>query len=87
MIAAKVTLHEQNGLHMRPAMRVVEKCKKYQAKVTICRNCKEADGCSILDLMLLEAADGSELEIRATGDDENLAVQELSHLFEYGGGI
>ena len=55
--------------------------------MTICRDCKEADGCSILELLLLEAADGNELEIRATGDDADLAIKELSRLFDHGGGI
>ena len=87
MVAKKVTLQEEHGLHMRPAMHIVEKCQNYEAKVTICLNCKEADGCSIMSLLLLEAEKGSELEIKAVGSDEERALSELAELFNNGAGI
>lgn len=87
MISRKVILHETNGLHARPAMKVVEICNNFQSKVTICKGCEKASGCSILELMMLGAKEGVELEIIASGDDENKAVQELQHLFENGAGI
>lgn len=72
---------------MRVAAQIVEKSKEFKSKILLCKDCKRADGCSILQLLLLEATKGSELRIEAAGPDENIAIQELSSLFSDGGGI
>ncbi|MCX6340452.1 MAG: HPr family phosphocarrier protein [Candidatus Aureabacteria bacterium] len=75
------------GLHMRVAAQIVEKSKKFKSKIMLCKDCTRADGCSILQLLLLGATNGSELRIEAAGQDEDIAIQELSSLFTDGGGI
>jgi phosphocarrier protein len=87
MINKKVIVHEAHGLHARPAMKVVEKCQQYSSKVTICNGCDKADGCSMLELLMLAADEGTELEIMVSGTDEKDAVKAIADLFENGSGI
>lgn len=75
------------GLHLRMAARIVEKNKTFKSKVMFCKDCKYADGCSILQLLLLEATKDSELRIVAVGEDEEKVIQELQGLFNHGAGI
>jgi phosphocarrier protein HPr len=87
MISRKVILHEKNGLHARPAMHVVDTCQKFTSQVTICKGCEKANGCSMMELLLLGARDGVELEVIASGEDEQKAVDEISELIVNGSGI
>ncbi|MCX6353666.1 MAG: HPr family phosphocarrier protein [Candidatus Aureabacteria bacterium] len=84
---ATVRIICSQGLHMRVAAQIVDKSKEFKSKIMLCKDCQRADGCSILQLLLLGAASGSELRIEATGQDEDIAIQELSALFVDGGGI
>lgn len=87
MISKKICLREIHGLHARPVAKIVQKCKNFESKITICKGCEKADGCSVLELLLLGATHGVELEIIATGNDESQAVQEITELFDSGSGI
>lgn len=87
MVSRKVILHQTNGLHARPAMKVVEKCRNFSSRITICKGCEKADGCSIMELLLLAINDGCELEIVAEGTDETNAIKEVADFFENGSGI
>ncbi len=75
------------GLHLRVAARIVQKSKNFKSKVVFCKDCKYANGCSILELLLLEATKDSELRIVAVGEDEEKVIQELPYLFNHGAGI
>ncbi|MDX9702168.1 MAG: HPr family phosphocarrier protein [Candidatus Auribacterota bacterium] len=87
MISKKIYLREIHGLHARPVAKLVQKCKNFESKITICKGCEKADGCSVLELLMLGATEGVELEIIAVGNDENQAVEEITELFENGSGI
>ncbi len=87
MVAKKVMIKNMNGLHARVAARVVTECSKYSSDIKICRGCERAKGCSILELMSLGAMEGSEVEVRASGEDETKAVAAIASIFEGGAGI
>jgi phosphotransferase system HPr (HPr) family protein len=87
VVSQRVVLREEHGLHARPAARIVETCRGFKSKITFCNGCNKADGCSILQLMMLAAKQGSELEIIATGDDELHAIARIAELFDTGAGI
>jgi phosphotransferase system HPr (HPr) family protein len=70
------------------AAQVVKAARDFEATVTLrCRDCREARGCSILELMLLEAGQGTFVEIEADGADEAEALRAVADIFENGGGI
>jgi phosphocarrier protein len=87
MITKKFIVREEHGLHGRPAVKIVEKCQKFNSKIKICYGCNEADGCSILQILLLAARKGEQIEVIADGSDEENAITELSEIFEDGSGI
>ncbi len=76
-----------NGLHLRVAARLVQKSKDFKSRIMFCKDCKFADGYSILQLLLLEATKDSQLRIVAVGEDEDKVIQELAGLFNDGAGI
>jgi phosphocarrier protein len=79
---ARVTVVNQRGLHARAAARFVKLVTKYQAEVTVVANGTEVSGASIMGLMMLAAAPGSELELRAKGPAAAEAVAALVSLIE-----
>ncbi len=82
MASRKVTIKNKLGLHARPAMMFVETASKYQAEVSVCRTdqSEPVDGRSIMQMMMLAATQGTQLEISATGEDAEDAVEALIEL-------
>ena len=58
------------GMHARPAMVFVETACKFKADITVrrCDQSETVDGKSIMQLMMLAATQGTELEIVAKND-------------------
>jgi phosphotransferase system HPr (HPr) family protein len=82
MTARTVTIRNQNGLHARPAGLLAQTAKLFRSRIRVLRAAQEADGKSILSLMLLEVTPGTELTIQAEGDDEVEAVSRLADVVE-----
>lgn len=62
--------------------KILQTTKKFQSKIILKRNDYVADCRSILEVLLLGAEDCPNLEIVAEGDDENIAVQDISSIFK-----
>lgn len=77
--SAKVVISNRLGLHARPAMVFVETACKYKADVTVrrCDQNEHVDGKSIMQLMMLAATHGTQIEITSNGDDSRQAIDEL----------
>lgn len=82
-----VRVPNSNGLHLRMAARLVQKSKDFKSRIMFCKDCKFADGYSILQLLLLEATKDTQLRIVAIGEDEEKVIQEFQGLFTNGAGI
>jgi phosphocarrier protein HPr len=87
MLSKKVIVQSENGIHALVALSVVEKCKLLDSQVTICKGCMRAEGCSVLELLLLGAEKDSELEVIARGGDEEKSIKAISEIFANGSGI
>lgn len=70
------------GLHARPAGRFVTVASKFDAEISVARGEEWVSGTSVLSLLSLAAAFGTELRIRAVGPDAARAVAELGTLLE-----
>lgn len=79
-----VRLVNEQGLHLRPAGRVVHVANSFSAEVQLGKGDQLVDGKSILSIMALAAEEGSELRIIAQGDDAHEAVGALVELIESG---
>ena len=86
MTATKdVTVTNSRGLHARPAMQFVDVANGFQAQVTVWKDGPEpleVDGKSVMQMITLEATQGTVLHVRAEGEDAQQAVQKLAELFE-----
>ena len=78
-----VVISNPQGLHLRPAHGVVTLASGFQAAIQVSREDGEvADGKSMLSLFTLGAAEGTQLVVRAIGEDADSAVQELADFLE-----
>lgn len=68
------------GLHARAASRFVLLANKFKSDIFVEKDGKEVNGKSIMGLMMLAAAKGSRLRIRAEGEDASKAVESLGEL-------
>ena len=75
---ARVRLPDAVPLHARPAGVFVQRAARYDAVVELTANGRRANAKSILEVLALGAEGGTELVIRASGDDAAAAVDELA---------
>ena len=71
-----------DGLHMRPAMQLVEAANSFGASIKICKDDECVDGKSIMQITMLAATKGTKLRIVAEGVDAEKAVETLAQLLE-----
>ena len=85
-VSAVVTISNKLGLHARPAMLFVETASKLGSSITVrrCDQDESVDGKSIMQMMMLAATRGTEIEIIAVGADASDAVQRLVSLVKSG---
>ena len=76
------TIHNQLGMHARPAALLVQTASQYQADIKIIRDEEEIDCKSILNVMILAAAQGATLKFVARGEDAENALNAIESLFE-----
>ena len=77
---ARVTVVNQRGLHARAAAKFVKLAGRFDAEVTVINDGTEVSGSSIMGLMMLAAAPGCDLELRATGPSASAAIFALTEL-------
>ncbi len=79
-VVAEVEIVNRLGLHARAAARFVETANRFTAEVTVATGEESVSGKSILGLMMLAAAEGTTLTLRAAGSDADAAVEALGEL-------
>jgi phosphocarrier protein len=72
------------GMHARPASLFAQTAEKFESEIKVEKDEMSIDGKSILGLMMLVAAKGSELVIVADGPDEDEALEALEELVSNG---
>jgi phosphocarrier protein len=83
---ATVTIRNKRGLHARASAKFVQCAEHYDAIVSVTRESTRVSGTSIMGLMMLAAAPGSELLIEAEGRQAKEALAALVALVEGGFG-
>ncbi|HEY3381396.1 MAG TPA: HPr family phosphocarrier protein [Vicinamibacterales bacterium] len=86
MVSRSVTVRNQLGMHARAAARFVHAASAFEARIRVGRGTRVVDGKSIMGVLLLAAACGSDITISAEGADERAAVEALCLLVESGFG-
>lgn len=83
-VEIQVAIVNRLGLHARPAMTFVDLASTFASDITVRKDDTEVDGKSIMQMMMLAAAQGSTLHICASGDDAESAICKLKKLVESG---
>ena len=82
MIEHDVEIKNKLGLHARAAAKLVHTAARFRSDIKIRKGDEEVDGKSILGILLLAAARGTTITIKANGDDEAEAVQAIEALID-----
>ena len=88
MIERTLLISGRLGLHARAAAKLVRVASGFQSQVLLRRVDGEvtADAKSILSVLMLAASRGTELQARANGVDEEVAMNAIERLFAEGFG-
>ena len=86
MIEREATIVNQEGLHARPAARIVRLASSFTAEIEISKDGVGVNGKSIMGVMMLAAECGSSIIIRANGPDAQQAAEALAALVADGFG-
>jgi phosphocarrier protein len=86
VIEREATIVNQEGLHARPAARIVRLASTFLSDIELAKDGLDVNGKSIMGVMMLAAECGSSILIRANGPDAEQAVQALADLVASGFG-
>ena len=81
MTEKNVTVVNALGIHARPASMIVQAAIAFQSSVQLFKDGAAADAKSIMSVMMLAAAQGSVVTVKANGEDEKKAVDAIIELF------
>ncbi len=79
-----VEIVNRAGLHARPASELVRLAEGFKSEILLEKDGLEVNGKSIMGVLMLAAECGSQLRIRALGEDADQALVALSGLVERG---
>jgi phosphocarrier protein len=79
-----VTVVNPLGLHARPAFLFAQLAGKFKSNIVVNKDGERVDGKSILSILTLAAAQGTQLQIEAVGHDAPAALEALALLVERG---
>jgi phosphocarrier protein len=81
-ITRDVVIRNRLGLHARASAQFVKTAGRFRAEITVEAGAHGVNGKSIMGLLLLAAAQGTTLKLRAVGADASAALDALSALVE-----
>jgi len=82
MIQTRIQISNKLGLHARASAKLTKLAGGFKSDIHLSRNGRRVNAKSIMGVMMLAAGLGSEIEIEAAGDDEQLAVDALRGLID-----
>jgi len=65
----EVQIANRQGLHARPATQFVEAANRFASRVTVFKDNQKVNGKSVMEMMLLDAEQGTVLRIETEGAD------------------
>jgi phosphocarrier protein HPr len=76
------TIANRRGLHARAAAKFVKLCATFDAQVAVSHRGTEVSGLSIMGLMMLAAAPGCSIEMKAGGAQADAVLDALVDLVD-----
>ncbi|MDA8232915.1 MAG: HPr family phosphocarrier protein [Magnetospirillum sp.] len=81
-LTRSATIRNLRGLHARAAAKFVKLCGNFDAQVTVAHRGTEVSGLSIMGLMMLAAAPGCSVDLKAAGAEAAAAITALVELID-----
>jgi phosphocarrier protein len=81
-IIREIVIRNRLGLHARAAAQFVKTAGRFKSEITVEAGRQKVNGKSIMGLLMLAAAQGTTLRLRAAGEDGPAALQALADLVE-----
>jgi phosphocarrier protein len=75
-----VTVNHEVGLHARPASKFVQTATKFSSDIEVVHGETTANAKSILAILTLGVHSGAEINIKAEGEDADVALKALEQL-------
>ncbi|MEM8944085.1 MAG: HPr family phosphocarrier protein [Planctomycetota bacterium] len=82
VVEKTVVISNPQGLHARPAELFARLALQFESEIEVIRESHRVDAKSILHVLTLGAAQGTELTLLAQGDDAEAALEALVHLVD-----
>lgn len=82
MVEKDATVKNRLGIHARPSALLVQAAAKFVSDITFEKEGLEVNGKSIMGVMMLAAEEGAVITVRATGDDETVALEKMVEMVE-----
>jgi phosphocarrier protein len=87
MRTAKFIVKHTKGIHARVAYGIAAAANALTSRITFRKGGQTADGGSVLQILMLAAAEGAEIEVFAEGGNEEESLKKIEELFSEGTGI
>lgn len=82
MIKISITISNKLGLHARASAKLTKLASSFASDIYLTRNDRRVNAKSIMGVMMLAAGLGSQVELEATGVDEQAALEALTGLID-----
>ena len=82
MVEKSVTIENRAGIHARPAAILVQTTKNFKSNIYFEKGTDKINAKSIMGIITLGAAYGTEIKVIADGEGEQAAVDTLVRIFE-----
>jgi phosphocarrier protein HPr len=80
MIKESVEIINKLGLHARASTKFTQTASRFKSEIWVEKNGRRVNAKSIMGVMMLAAAKGSNIDIEANGEDESEAIATLKTL-------
>ncbi len=82
MKTLRVTVRFTHGLHARPAAALARLLRGFRSRVLVRKGNRVANARNLLSILLLSATFNTQLEIQASGRDEEAAIRAAACFFQ-----
>lgn len=89
VVTRDIVIQNHLGLHARPAMQFVDLANQFTSEITVEKPLADGvdeavtvDGKSVMQMITLEATQGTKLHVTASGEDAATAVEQLAKLVD-----
>ncbi len=82
MVQLTAIVKNSLGIHARPAALIVQAASRFRSEIFLSKDGMEVNGKSIMGVMMLAAEPNAEVSVKAQGEDESQAAQEMVRVIE-----